>query len=68
MGGRENLENFDVFLVVAVYFIGLGAVGVSALLSYVPGVGIGFLLMMFAYLYEKVRILEEEIEGGTDTK
>jgi hypothetical protein len=34
----------------------------------VPGVGIGFLLMMFAYLYEKVRILEEEIEGGTDSE
>jgi hypothetical protein len=66
VAGREDLHSFDVFLVVAVYFIGFAAVGMSALSRYVPGVGIGFLLMVVAYLYERVSILEVEIEGGTD--
>jgi 1,4-dihydroxy-2-naphthoate octaprenyltransferase len=64
VAGREDLHNFDVFLVVAVYFIGLVSVGMSAWKGYFPGIGIGFLLMVAAYLYERVSILEEKVEGG----
>jgi hypothetical protein len=42
----------------------LVSVGMSAWKGYFPGIGIGFLLMVAAYLYERVSILEEKVEGG----
>jgi hypothetical protein len=65
VAGREDLHSFDVFLVVAVYFIGLVTAAMSGLSRKLLGVGVGFLLMVAAYLYERVSILEEQVEGGT---
>jgi 1,4-dihydroxy-2-naphthoate octaprenyltransferase len=61
---RENLTSPDVFLVVAIYFIGVIVVVMSGLSGKLLGIAVGFLLMVVAYLYERVSILEEQVEGG----
>jgi hypothetical protein len=61
---RENLTNPDVFLVVATYFIGVIVVVMSGLSGKLLGIAVAFLLMVVAYLYERVSILEEQVEGG----
>lgn len=65
MSGRKDISTPDVFLVVAVYFIGVMVVIMSGLSGKLLGIVVGFLLMVTAYLYERVLIIEEQLEGGS---
>ncbi|WP_227261695.1 hypothetical protein [Salarchaeum japonicum] len=62
MAGRTDLNGFQVFFAVALYFIG----GVTVLLStgyrYLPGVAIGFLLIIGSFTYERICIREKQLD------
>ncbi|WP_313694206.1 hypothetical protein [Halorarum halobium] len=64
MAGREDLDNFQVYVTVALYFIAVVTVVLS--IGYrVPAGGVaGFSLMISSYLYERVSIFIEQVDEG----
>lgn len=64
MAGREDLHNFDVFVAVALYFLGVVVVLLSVLTGRFLGGPTGVLLMVVGFLYERMSMLEVESKGG----
>ena len=62
MTGREDLDDFQVFFVVATFFIGLAIVALSGLSGQFLGILPGVLIMIYAYWYEQRSI---RLKGGT---
>lgn len=61
MTGREDLDDFQVFFVVAIFFIGLAIVALSGLSGQFLGILPAGLIMVFAYVYEQRAI---RMKGG----
>jgi len=58
VGGRELLENDEVYIVVALYVIGAAIIALSGVQRSFRVASVGFLVLGLSYLYERLLIHE----------
>jgi len=56
VGGRELLENDEVYIVVALYVIGAAIIALSVVQRSFKTASVGFLILGLSYLYERLLI------------
>jgi len=56
VGGRELLENEEVYIVVALYVIGVSIIALSGVQRSYRVASVGFLVLGLSYLYERLLI------------